>query len=222
MTSTTRRDLIGRAEPPRDVPERLASQIAFIAEVDRLKTVVRRSPLLAADRRENDAEHSWHLALMVTVLAEYADEPIDVARTLRLVLVHDLVEIYAGDTFLYDEAASADQAEREEAAADELFALLPPDQAGAFRALWDEFEARATPEARFAKAMDRLQPLLLNFGNEGGTWHTPGVTEAGVRRRKSVIGDASAELGAYASKLIDLGAQRGWLRRDGGGDGVGS
>ncbi|WP_242905040.1 HD domain-containing protein [Actinomadura terrae] len=211
MDSTTRRGLIGRGEPPPGVPERLASQIAFIAEVDKLKTVVRRSPLLAADRRENDAEHSWHLALMVMVLAEYADEPIDVERTLRLVLVHDLVEIYAGDTFLYDAVAAADQAEREEAAADALFALLPPDQEGTFRALWDEFEARETPEARFAKAMDRLQPLLLNFGNEGGTWRTFGVTAADVRRRKSVIGDASAELGDYAAELIDLGVRRGWL-----------
>ncbi|MFC9975601.1 HD family hydrolase [Spirillospora sp. NPDC127200] len=214
MAAPIRDDLLGRAEPPHDVPERLAAQIAFIAEADRLKTVLRRSPLLAADRRENDAEHSWHLALMVLVLAEYADEPIDTARTVQLVLVHDLVEIYAGDTFLYDEAAAADQAEREEAAADRLFALLPPDQSATFRELWDEFEERRTPEARFAKAMDRLQPLLLNFGNQGGTWRTPGVTDADVRRRKSVIGDASSELWDYAQKLIELGARRGWVPRE--------
>ncbi|MDX3458573.1 HD domain-containing protein [Streptomyces sp. ME02-8801-2C] len=206
--------LLDPAEQPHDVAPRLAAQIAFIAEVDRLKTVLRLSPLLAADRRENDAEHSWHLALMVLVLAEYADETVDVARTLKLVLVHDLVEIYAGDTCLFDDAARRDQAERERAAADRLFALLPADQEGTFRSLWDEFEARKTPEARFAKAMDRLQPLLLNFGNHGGTWRTPGVTHAVVHDRTSVIGEGSRELWGYTEKLLALGARRGWI--DGG------
>lgn len=203
--------LIERIDQPEDVPIRLAAQVRFIVEVDRLKTVLRRSPLIADDRRENDAEHSWHLALMVPILAEYADTPIDVGRTVQLVVLHDLVEIYAGDTFLYDTVGESDQEERELAAADRLFALLPQDQAVQFRALWDEFEARQTPEARFAKAMDRLQPLLLNFNNKGGTWRTPGVTDADVRSRKSVIGDASAELWTYAQQLIDMGAQRGWV-----------
>jgi putative hydrolase of HD superfamily len=200
-----------RVEQPGGVPERLAAQIRFILEVDQLKAVLRRSPLLAAARRENDAEHSWHLALMVLLLAEYADEPVDVALTLSLVIVHDLVEIYAGDTFVYDEAGCADQAERERRAADRLFALLPDDQAGWLRRLWDEFEERATPEARFAKAMDRLQPLLLNFNGGGGTWRTPGVTEADVRDRKAVIGDASETLWEYGQQLIDAGVRRGWL-----------
>ncbi|MFI1966385.1 HD family hydrolase [Streptomyces pathocidini] len=199
-------------QPP-GVPERLHQQIDFILEVDRLKTILRRSPLLAADRRENDAEHSWHLALMTLVLAEYADEPVDVGKVLALVLVHDLIEIYAGDTFLYDAAGAADQEEREQRAADKLFALLPADQHDRFRALWDEFEARETPEARFAKAMDRFQPLLLNYGNRGGTWRTPGVTDADVRARKSVIGDASAPLWAYAQQLIETGAENGWVAR---------
>ncbi|MFI6094703.1 HD family hydrolase [Lentzea sp. NPDC051213] len=205
--------LIERVEQPAGTPPRLAAQIAFIVEVDRLKSVLRRSPLIAEQRRENDAEHSWHLALMVPVLAEHADEPIDVGHTIKLVLVHDLVEIYAGDTFLYDTVAENDQEEREQAAADRLFAMLPEGQAAEFRALWDEFEARQTPEARFAKAMDRLQPLLLNFNNKGGTWQTPGVTDEDVRARKSVIGDASAELWTYAKQLIDLGAERGWVAR---------
>lgn len=206
-------ELLDPAEQPHDVAPRLAAQIAFIAEIDRLKTVLRLSPLLAADRRENDAEHSWHLALMVLVLAEYANEPIDVERTLKLVLVHDLVEIYAGDTCLFDDEAKKDQAEREQAAADRLFALLPQDQERAFHALWDEFEARETPEARFAKAMDRLQPLLLNFGNRGGTWRTPGVTDAVVRDRTSVIGEGSRELWDYTQKLLELGTRRGWIDR---------
>ncbi len=211
----TETNLLDGVEQPADVPARLAAQIRFVVEVDRLKTVLRASPLVADDRRENDAEHSWHLALMVLVLAEYADDPIDVGKTVKLVLLHDLIEVYAGDTPLYDAVAAQDQEEREQAAADRLFALLPDDQAVEFRALWDEFEARASPEARFAKAMDRLQPLLLNFNNRGGTWRTPGVTDAEVRRRKSVIGDASGELWAYARTLIETGASRGWVPREG-------
>jgi putative hydrolase of HD superfamily len=211
--------LAERTEQPDGVPARLAEQLRFVVEVDRLKTVLRRSPLIADERRENDAEHSWHLALMVLVLAEYTDEPIDLARTLKLVLVHDLVEIYAGDTFVYDPAAVAGQAEREERAADRLFPLLPPDQATEFRALWDEFESRRTPEARFAKAMDRLQPMLASFHNAGGTWRSPGVTDADVRDRCSVIADGSAELWDYAGRLIELGASRGWVARAEGSGG---
>ncbi|WP_037081214.1 HD domain-containing protein [Pseudonocardia spinosispora] len=203
--------LVDRIGQPTGVAARLASQIGFILEVDRLKTILRRTPLVAADRRENDAEHSWHLALMVIVLAEYAVEPIDVVRALKLVLIHDLVEIYAGDTFVYDASAQVDQVEREQAAAARLFPLLPDDQASEFRALWDEFELRRTPEARFAKAMDRLQPMLLSFHNEGGTWRTPGVTDAEVRRRMSVIGDGAPELWTYAQRLIELAADRGWV-----------
>lgn len=206
--------LLPAEEQPQDIPARLASQIAFIAEVDRLKTVLRRSPLLAADRRENDAEHSWHLALMVLVLAEYSNEPIDVGRSTKLVIVHDLVEIYAGDTCLFDASGRRDKAEREKEAANRLFSLLPEDQEKLFRALWDEFEARETPEARFAKAMDRLQPLLLNFGNEGGTWRTPGVTVSLVRERTSVIDEGSHQLWDYTRKLLALGAERGWVADD--------
>lgn len=197
-----------------DLPSRLVRQLGFIAETDRLKTVLRMSPLLAADRRENDAEHSWHLALMVMVLAEYAAEPVDVERTLKLVLIHDLVEIYAGDTNLFDDAGKSDQFARETAAADKLFALLPDDQGAEFRALWDEFESRVTPEARFAKAMDRLQPLLLNIGNEGGTWRGPGVTEERLRQRTSGIAEGSAPLWDLTEKMIALGVREGWLKND--------
>ncbi|KAA9153699.1 HD domain-containing protein [Amycolatopsis acidicola] len=195
--------------PP--VGGRLGAQFGFLIEIDRLKTVLRQSPLAAAERRENDAEHSWHLAMMVAVLAEYSDEPIDVGHTIQLVSVHDLVEIYAGDTPLYDDEGRESQEEREKAAAAKLFGLLPDDQARRFRALWDEFEARETAEARFAKAMDRLQPLLLNWMAEGGTWRTPGVTADTVRARKSVIGGASAELWAAAQEIIAEGERRGWV-----------
>jgi putative hydrolase of HD superfamily len=197
---------------PPGIEGRLLEQFTFLVEIDRLKTVLRQSPLVAADRRENDAEHSWHLAMMVVVLAEHADEPIDAGHTVKLVLLHDLVEIYAGDTPLYDVAAGVDQAEREERAADRLFALLPPDQGVRMRELWDEFEARSTPEARFAKAMDRLQPLLLNWMARGGTWRSPRGTADVVRARKALIGDAAPDLWEAARRLIDEGERRGWAR----------
>lgn len=197
---------------PSVIPERLQAQLTFIIEVDKLKTILRQSPLAAAERRENDAEHSWHLALMVPLLAEYSDEPIDVAHATELVIVHDLIEIYAGDTPLYDTASADGQEERERAAADKLFPLLPEDQATRIRALWDEFEQRRTPEARFAKAMDRLQPFLLNWMARGGTWTTPGVTADTVRQRKSDVGAASTTLWEAAQALIEQSQDRGWLR----------
>ncbi|MEU2544091.1 HD domain-containing protein [Streptomyces roseolus] len=211
--SDERRILLAEKTPfPEGLEERLRAQLTFLVEVDKLKTVLRQSPLIAADRRENDAEHSWHLAMMVVILAEHSDRPIDVGHTVRLVLLHDLVEIYAGDTPLYDSAAGTDQQDREAVAADELFALLPTDQAQRMRALWDEFEERRTPEAAFAKAMDRLQPLLLNWMARGGTWRTPGVTADDVRARKAVIGDASSALWEAGQRFIDEGERRGWSR----------
>jgi putative hydrolase of HD superfamily len=197
---------------PETIDARLREQLGFLIEADRLKTVLRQSPLAAADRRENDAEHSWHLALMVVILAEHADEQIDVGHAIQLVVVHDLVEIYAGDTPLYDTAMAADQRERESAAADVLFALLPADQAGRVRALWEEFEAENTPEARFAKAMDRLEPLLLNWMARGGTWRAPGVTADDSRARKAVIENASASLWQAGRAMIDESERRGWSR----------
>ncbi|GHF32346.1 HD domain-containing protein [Streptomyces griseoluteus] len=212
MSEEPRKLLVDKTPLPDGIEERLRAQLTFLVEVDQLKTVLRQSPLASADRRENDAEHSWHLAMMVAVLAEHSDEPIDVGHTVELVLLHDLVEIYAGDTPLYDSAGGAGQQEREAVAADDLFRLLPDDQARRMRALWDEFEERATPEARFAKAMDRLQPLLLNWMARGGTWRTPGVTADDVRARKAVIGDASAALWTAGRHLIDEGERRGWSR----------
>lgn len=203
--------LSARNPLPGLLDERLAAQLSFLIEVDRLKTVLRQSPLAADARRENDAEHSWHLALMVILLAEYADEPIDVGRTVQLVVVHDLVEIYAGDTPLYDPVGATTQVARELAAAERLFGLLPADQARLLRELWDEFEARETAEARFAKAMDRLEPTLLNWMARGGTWQTPGVT-AGDVRAVATIADSSAVLGEAAQVIVDESVRQGWLR----------
>ena len=150
---------------------RLQKQLQFILEIDKLKKIVRQSPLADQSRKENDAEHSWHLAVMAILLSEYAQERhIDIFHVVKLALIHDLVEIDAGDTFCYDEIGNRQKLKRETRAADRIFNILPQDQAMQFRDLWDEFEARETPEACFAAALDRLQPLLLNFHTQGGTW----------------------------------------------------
>lgn len=199
---------------PDGIDDRFRAQMTFIAEADRMKTILRASPLAAADRCENDAEHSWHLALMVLLLAEYASEPIDLGHTIKLVIVHDLVEIYAGDSPVFDSVGLTDQREREEAAADCLFALLPADQARMMRLLWQEFESAQSPEARFAKSMDRLEPMLLNWLNRGGTWRMPGATEATVRTREAGVVAASTSLGDFTDLLVESGLMHGWIRPD--------
>ncbi len=183
--------------------QRLADQLAFIIEMDRLKHVLRRSPLADGSRRENSAEHSWHLAVMAMTLAEYANDPIDVAKVLRMVLVHDIVEIDAGDTFAYDATGYEDKDEREQRAADLLFGLLPDDQAAEFRALWDEFEQRATPEARFANALDRLAPLTLNYLNGGDIYRGNGVTVEQIQQRMVPVIEGAAELDTVVEAMLN-------------------
>lgn len=192
----------------------LDSQLRFVLEADRLKGVLRQSPIIDGSRRENSAEHSWHLGLMSLVLGEYAPAGTDLSRVTAMVLVHDLVEIDAGDLFAYAGAqAQADQEEAEHAAADRLFALLPASQAAGFRALWDEFEERRTPEAKFARALDRLQPMLANYQLGGGTWSQHGVTASQVLAKVALIEDGSAALGALARGLIADSVSRGFLAR---------
>lgn len=193
------------------VEPRLVRQLAFLLELDRLKGVLRQSLLLDSSRRENDAEHSWHLALMALVLAEYAAEPVDLAHAVQLVLVHDIVEIDAGDTYLYDEVGARDKEAREAAAADRIFGLLPGDQGLALRALWAEFEARTTAEARFAAALDRLQPLLHNFHTEDASWKAHGVTRDQVLAKCQGIASGSPALWDYACELIATAVERGYL-----------
>lgn len=183
---------------------RLVRQIAFIAECDRLKEIFRQTINPHSRRAENDAEHSWHLCLCVIVLAEHANAPhLDVLRVLKLLIVHDLVEIDAGDTFAYDAAAMATQHAREVRAAERIFGLLPEEQAREFRALWDEFEAKATPEAVFATAVDRFQPMLLNCLTQGAGWKRHGVTHDRVVARNRAIADGSAALWEHASAMLD-------------------
>jgi putative hydrolase of HD superfamily len=193
--------------------EPLDSQVGFLLEADRLKTVLRQTPLTDRSRRENSAEHSWHLALMVLVLAEHAPPGTDLGRVMAMVVLHDLVEIDAGDLFVY--AAQAEQARQEQAeraAADRLFALLPPAQASSLRALWDEFEERATAEAKFARALDRLEPMLINMVvGGGGTWLSSGITADQVLAKVALIEDGSPSLGAYARDMVDRAVDRGIL-----------
>ena len=194
--------------------EPLDRQVGFLLEADRLKTVLRQSTLTDGSRRENSAEHSWHLALMALVLAEHAPPGADLSRVMAMVVLHDLVEIDAGDLSAYaGEADQARQRQAEEAAADRLFALLPPAQASALRALWDEFEERATAEAKFARALDRLQPMLINMvvGGGGGTWQSAGITADQVLAKVALIEDGSPSLGAYARDMIDRAVDRGIL-----------
>jgi len=182
---------------------RLAGQIAFLVEADKLKTILRRTPLSDASRLENSAEHSWHLALAAIVLAEYAPADVDRLRVLELVTVHDLVEIDAGDTFAYDAGELETKADRERAAADRVFGLLPAGQATRVRALWEEFEAQETIEARVANALDRLQALLLNAASGGGSWGTHHVTRAQILRRMLPIERTLPALWPLVLETID-------------------
>lgn len=195
------------------VSDRLARQIAFLVEADRLKTVLRRTSLMDGSRSENSAEHSWHLALAAIVLREYGSPDVDLVRVLEMLVVHDLVEIDAGDTFAYDHEGLATKEERERAAADRIFGLLPADQAAHVRGVWDEFEAHATLEARFANALDRLQPLLQNAQSGGGTWRQPGVTRDAVLQRMAPIARELPGLWSTVTGVIDAFCDAGVLRR---------
>jgi putative hydrolase of HD superfamily len=193
--------------------ERLAQQLTFISEVDRLKSILRKTVLMDSSRQENSAEHSWHIALMALLLAEHADRgSLDLFKVVRMLLIHDIVEVDAGDTFCYDEQAAAEKEAKERAAAERLFGLLPEDQCGELRELWAEFEARETAEARFANAVDRMQPVLLNLASEGHAWRQHGVEKKQVLERNRIIGEASELLWSHLAEEIDGAAAQGWLR----------
>ncbi len=186
------------------VNDRLRRQIEFIAEIDKLKQVYRQSIITDGSRQENDAEHSWHLAMMAVLLAEYVDgqQPVDVLRVVKMLLAHDIVEIDAGDTYCYDAEAGMDKMERERRAANRIFGLLPDDQAQELKSLWEEFEAGATVDARFAAALDRIQPLLLQYYTGGKSWQLHGITSRQVVARNSRIKDISEELGRFVDDLL--------------------
>lgn len=191
---------------------RLEQQMQFIVEVDKIKQITRQTYIADGSRKENDAEHSWHLALMAFLLGEYANEEVDVLHVLQMVIIHDLVEIDAGDTYAYDTAGNATKRTREVAAADRIFGLLPEDQAKQMRDLWEEFEAAKTKEARFALALDKIQPILLNNASGGVSWREHKVQEEQILKRNAATPDGSADLWAYAKLLIDENVEKGNIR----------
>ncbi len=191
--------------------DRLHQQIQFILEIDKLKSILRRSYLLNQERHENSAEHSWHLAMMAMLLHEYANKKVDLQHVLKLVLVHDLVEIDAGDTYCYDEDANSDKTDREQQAADRLFAMLPEDQGKALRSLWEEFEERSTPEAKFANALDRMMPMMHNYYTRGKAWREHNVASDMVLDRNSAMQDGSEKLWEFTQSLIEDAVEKGYL-----------
>lgn len=192
--------------------QRFTEQIKFLVEMDKMKNIYRRTRVLHEDRSENDAEHAWHLAMLALVLSEYANEPVDLKTVLATVLIHDVVEIDAGDTYAYDTEGYTTKEAREKAAADRLFGMLPEDQGTYLRRLWDEFEAQSTPEARFANSLDRVQPLLLNYCKHGETWVQNGIRREQVEARNQPTYDGSKVLGDLAMELIRRAAEEGLLK----------
>lgn len=192
--------------------ERFTKQIEFLVEMDKMKNIWRMTRVLHEDRAENDAEHAWHLAMLALVLSEYANEPVDLKTVLATVLIHDVVEIDAGDTYAYDTEGYTTKAAREQKAADRLFGMLPEDQGTYLRRLWDEFEAQSTPEARFANSLDRVQPLLLNYCKHGETWVQNGIRHEQVIARNQPTYDGSKVLGDLAMELIRRATEEGLLK----------
>lgn len=191
--------------------DHLLKQVSFIKEIDKLKYIQRKTKLFNSDRNENDAEHSWHLAMMTIVLASHSDKPIDVLKVLKMVLIHDIVEIDAGDTFIYDTLKNHTNSEQELMAAKRIFGLLPTEQAEEFIAIWQEFEDGMTDEAKFAKSMDRFEPLLQNTSNNGGTWKEFNVPYQKVYDKKKAIKEGSTSIWAYAEQLINESVEKGIL-----------
>ena len=191
--------------------ERFEKQLAFILEADKEKNILRQTHLSGHGRRENDAEHAWHMAMMIYLLKEYSNEKIDLAKTMMMALIHDIVEIDAGDTYAYDTRALATQKEREQRAADRIFGMLPEDQRDELRALFEEFEAGETAGARFAKTMDNFQPLLLNHSNGGADWIEHGVDRSKVTGRQRSSAAGSADIWKYTEELIDQNVKKGTI-----------
>lgn len=192
--------------------KRLEQQFAFLLEADKSKLIGRQTYLHDTSRKENDAEHAWHLALMVYLLREYANEPVDAAKTMFMVLIHDLVEIDAGDTYAYDDAGNATKREREVKAAERIFNILPEDQAKEMRSVWEEFENGMTPEAKFARTLDKVQPLMLNDATDGLAWREHGVYADKVLQRNANTKDGSKVLWEYVKMLIERNVEKGNLK----------
>lgn len=195
------------------ISQQLLQQIEFIKEIDKLKYIQRRTKLLNSDRCENDAEHSWHLAVMAIILVEHSNVPIDILKVVKMVLIHDLVEIDAGDTFIYDTTKSHHNTNEERLAAERIFGILPENQKHEYLQIWEEFEANHTPEAQFARTMDRLEPLLQNSSNNGGTWTEYDVPFEKVYEKKKVMKQGSETIWEFAEDLLNRNVAAGKLRK---------
>ncbi len=191
--------------------ERIQKQIDFIVEIDKLKEIVRQTYLMDGSRPEDDAEHSWHIAMMALVLAEHANVQCDMLRAIKMLLIHDIVEIDAGDAFIYDEKANEGKGERERMAARRIFNILPEDQAEIYLDLWREFEDRKTPESLFANAVDRLEPILQNYYTKGKTWQAHDIKPSQVIEKNHRIADGSEALWAYAQQVIRESQEKGYF-----------
>lgn len=192
--------------------ERLKKQIDFMLELDKMKNIYRQTYVLHEERKENDAEHSWHLAILVMLLSEYSNEQIDVLRVMKMVLIHDTVEIDAGDTYCYDEEGNKSKADREEKAAERIFGILPEDQKAEYYSLWREFEDCTTADARFAALLDRMHPMLLNYTRNGRAWQEHGIHKEQVLARNTPFFDVSDQLAEMIGRVIDDAAEKGWLK----------
>lgn len=185
----------------------------FIVELDKMKSIFRQTSIIGEDRREDDAQHSWHISVMAMILAEYTNEKVDLCKVIKMLLTHDLIEIYAGDTFCYDKSGNEDKRERELIAAEKIFGMLDEDKGQDLRALWDEFEEMETPEALFAAAMDRLQPMLSNYNNNGGTWRKFDVAKEDIYKRIHPVKRSSDELWGFVEQMIEDAADRGLISK---------
>ncbi|MBE6821314.1 MAG: HD domain-containing protein [Ruminococcaceae bacterium] len=192
--------------------EKIHNQIKFAITIDEMKNIFRRNLLADGSRRENDAEHSWHLAMLAMLLEEYSAEKVDIERVLKIALIHDLIEVYAGDTFAYDAKGNEDKHEREIQAAEKLFGMLDPDQGTEIRELWDEFEAMETAESKYANAIDRIQPLILNYLTDGHTWKMGDVTSDKIYKRMDIIRTATPELWHIVEGIINTSIKAGILK----------
>lgn len=192
--------------------ERLDMQLKFTAEIDKMTSIYRRTLLVDGTRRENDAEHSWHIAVMALLFKEYCIEEPDVEHAIRMLVVHDLVEIYAGDTFAYDDKGNASKEEREKAAADKLFSQIPPEQGSEIRSLWEEFDAMESTDAKYAACLDRLQPFLHNTLTEGHTWREGKTHRSQVEKRMNIIKEFMPDVYEWVDKNIERGIEKGWLQ----------
>lgn len=195
------------------ISNRLLKDIEFIVEIDKMKKIFRQTGVIGIDRRENDAEHSWHISLMAVVLQEYSNEKVDILKVIKMLLIHDLVELYAGDTFCYDVKGNEDKEERELKAAEKIYGMLDKDKGEELRGLWDEFEEGRSPEALFAASMDRIQPMLSNYHNDGGTWKKYNVKKESIYKRISPVEKSSDALWEYMKYIVEDAEEREYIKR---------